>query len=308
MGIIAASRLRATPIFINTYFGNVADIYPNVSDLATALGTTQNNIDLFETDSNNNIRCSIIDNYSSSFSGADLSFYYDFEGKGNFVISTRRGNRCIDYSSALLLEQAFRNSPINCIIIPNVTNNENIDATAAFAQCEQLRRVYMPKWFNTDVSGTFYFGWLDVNNCVGYFNKDLETINSGNLHPSIQRFLNRSATNEARFVQNTDKPNAVTDLSVSNITTNSVQLDFTAPPVNTNANDFYYVYIDYLDISFEFKYSTRHEISAFYDEITGSGDIITGLPSGTQINLQIQTVDYYHNVSNYSNIVTFTTS
>jgi hypothetical protein len=177
--------------------------------------------------------------------------------------------------------------------------------------------VYLPNWFsdffgnNSDVilASSANSGNNEGFTTIWYINPLMETIDNGNPHPSMVNLASSiNFDNEVRYIANQIKPNAVSDLSVSNITSSTVQLNFTEPTGSTNSIDFYYVYIDYSSISFALKYSTRHEISAIFKEISASGDVLTGLPSGTEITMQIQTVDYYHNVSDYSNIVTFTTS
>jgi hypothetical protein len=318
MGIIAASRLRAEAIYVNTVFGGIGDVISTPALLSDQISLTEENIELFEIDSDNSIRFSSTDFYqnrTNNYKSNNTTFYYDFDGKIGrlsqyFFELDSPINRIISFSNAELEVQCFRLLTVcEYIILPEVTTSiggGNIN------QINTLKRIYLPKWYNDDNSsfgGTTYeifFGLASNNNTIWYFQKTLETIQAGTPHESLQRII--SDGGQIRYIDNFDKPNAVADLSVSNITSNSVQLDFTPPTVNTNANDFYYVYIDYVGIIFKFKYSTRHEISAFFKEISASGDVLTGLPSGTEITMQIQTVDYYHNVSDYSNIVTFTTS
>lgn len=321
MNIIVASRLREIPevIIPNTFFGGIGDVVTDETTLASQINDSPfsgvdlvaSDIKLFEIDSSNNIRCNIQKPYSNSSgnSKSNSTFYYDFDGN---IINFERGffslnetlTRVISLSDGVLINQCFRLTALTHCILPNISDsfeNGNIN------QISTLKRVYLPNWNNTtNVDNVSFFSFNPGSEgAIWYFNTNMETIRSGSPHASVQRVINDGGI--VRYVQNTDKPNAVTDLSVSNITTNSAQLNFTPPPVNTNANDFYYVYLDYAGISFKFAYNTKQEISAFYDEINASGDSITGLPSGTQISVQIQTVDFYHNVSTYSNKVTFTT-
>ena len=317
MGIIAASRLRAAPIFQNVVLGGIGSEINTLAKIATYMGTSESNIKLFAIDSDNNVSFSVLESYTkpSTFTQNEiLSFYYEFEGK---VIHTESitisypspFKRVILNSEITFGSQDFRLKELEYAILPNVTGG----GQGAFGQQRgNLKRVYLPRWLTEDENYNFYFGgaYSDIaKNAIWYFNKFLETSNNGGINSSIQRtVIDQGGNAEARFIQNLDKPNSVNNLSVSNITSSTVQLNFTTPTVNTNSIDFYYVYIDYSGISFEFKYSTSHEISAFFKEILASGDVLTGLPSGTEITMQIQTVDYYHNVSDYSNIVTFTTS
>jgi len=317
MGIIAASRLRAAPIFQNVVLGGIGSEINTLAKIATYMGTSESNIKLFAIDSDNNVSFSVLESYTkpSTFTQNEiLSFYYEFEGK---VIHTESitisypspFKRVILNSEITFGSQDFRLKELEYAILPNVTGG----GQGAFGQQRgNLKRVYLPRWLTEDENYNFNFGgaYSDIaKNAIWYFNKFLETSNNGGINSSIQlTVLDQGGNAEVRFIQNLDKPNAVSDLSVSNITSGSVDLNFTTPSINTNAIDFYYVYIDFEGISFEFKYSTRHEISAFFKEITSSGDTLTGLPSNKDISIQIQTVDYYHNVSDYSNTVTFTTS
>jgi hypothetical protein len=315
MSIIAASRLRADPVVINrnVVLGGIGSQINTLAKIATYMGTSESNIKLFAIDSDNNVSFSVLGTYDNLETLGEyeiLSFYYEFEGKvihKNSVTPSIQSTfkRVILNSEITFGNQDFRLKELEYAILPNAISGAN----GTFGQQRgYLKRVYLPRWIED--SGSLGGDYSDIaKNAIWYFNKSLETSNNGGINSSIQfTVLDQGGNAEARFIQNLDKPNTVSDLSVSNITSNSVQLDFTPPAVNTNANDFYYVYIDYLGISFEFKYSTRHEISAFFKEITSSGDTLTGLPSNKDISIQIQTVDYYHNVSNYSNIVTFTTS
>jgi len=308
----------------NTFFGGIGGTVTDEATLASQINDfflsgvnlSGSDIKLFEIDSNNNIRCNIRKLYSSAdenFKSNNTTFYYDFDGniqnfQQRFFNTNSPLQRVISTSNGNLVTQCFRLTPLTHAILSNITGNSG---TTIFSQLQNnaIKRIYLPNWedFTTE---NLRFGSVRPSTAKMYFNKSMETVNNGNPHPSIvfSTSLSGDSTKaQAVFIQNTDKPNPVTDLSVSNITANSARLNFTAPPVNTNANDFYYVYLDWNGISFKFKYSEKHEISAFYREITGSGDTITGLPSGTQISVQVQTVDIYHNVSPYSNKVIFTT-
>ena len=296
----------------NTVFGGIGDFVNTEAGVAGQINVTASDIQLLEIDSENNIRFFIEKNYSDqqdNYKSNNTTFFYDFDGK--IINFTQRFfgvnsplQRVISLSEGLLVNQCFRLTQLTYAILPNISGSI---FTGNINQINTLKRIYLPSWQNTIVDEAGYFsGNQNSPNPVWYFAPNLETIRDGEPHASISAIISNGGI--VRYIQNTDKPNAVTNLSVSNITSNSAQLDFTPPAINTNSNDFYYVYIDYAGISFKFKYNTKHEISAFFEEITGSGDTITGLPSATQISVQIQTVDFYHNVSEYSNKVTFTTT
>jgi hypothetical protein len=96
-----------------------------------------------------------------------------------------------------------------------------------------------------------------------------------------------------RYVTDTSIPNAVTNLSVSGITTTTVVLNFTSPAVNVNPISFYDVYLN--------------DFCLYSNRITAPGQTITGLTSGTNYALSIRTADTFYNSSVSSNVVYFTT-
>lgn len=312
---------------VNTVFGGLGQFYPTPQD-AIALLENQSNpnvIQLFEIDFENNIRCSINEDYDlnrESIREDNLTFFYDFEAiikKGTerrdgitSSINNRVFTRCICFGSWKIGNQDFRLTPVEYVLLIGPIS---IGGSSLIGQCKKLKRIYLPNLTSTAINANIIGSNSNSGNNEGftpifYFNKSLETSDNGNMEPYVANLIKpgETFTNEVRFIENEDKPNPVSDVSVSNITANSAQINFTSPPINTNANDFYYVYIDYIGISFKYKYSTLHEISAFFDEISNSGDVLGGLPADTNIKVQIQTVDYYHNVSTYSNPVFFKTA
>lgn len=170
-----------------------------------------------------------------------------------------------------------------------------------------------------------YFNNWSIRDTTGmkkriYINPAWETANNGNLHESLVGPANRGT--DIRYVTNFDKPNSVNDLSVSNVTSGNVELNFTPPPANTNVNDFYEVWLDD---------GSDNVIQRNFPlgEVTGSGQVIefrlcygsdgtieasvnggigTSLVPNTSYTLKIKTVDYLYNKSEFSNEVSFTTS
>jgi hypothetical protein len=314
MGIIAASRLRAAPIFQNVVLGGTGATLDTSLKVANFIQVDESDITLLEIDSDNNVKFNVQRDFSiinSSNLSANGSVFFDFSG--NQTIFNQRFLRDITKAiclsngdpQSLLGFQAFRFCPVTHLILSSIKGSAG---DVSIGEINNTKRIYLPNW--KDLTTEALLLGSQRNGAVMYFNLEMETVNNGDPHPSIvfSSSIGFPDKDEARFIQNLDKPNAVSDLTVSNITSSTVQLNFTEPTGSTNSIDFYYVYIDYSNISFALKYSTRHEISAFFKEISASGDVLTGLPSGTEITMQIQTVDYYHNVSDYSNIVTFTTS
>jgi hypothetical protein len=107
------------------------------------------------------------------------------------------------------------------------------------------------------------------------------------------------AGTEIRYVPAFVVPNPINDLSVSSITSNSCQLNFTIPTDVAYPVDFYEVWI--------YNGTSLKGLLVPDREITTSGAVITGLPSGKQHTIKIVVRDYYYNGSDFSNEITFVT-
>jgi hypothetical protein len=107
------------------------------------------------------------------------------------------------------------------------------------------------------------------------------------------------------YVVDFTKPLDITDLSDSNVTSTTVDLNFT-PPTSTNALDFYEVWVERLDLGTweEDRVKGRYNIN---QEITSSGDTITGLLANTTYRIRVVACDIYWNRSEFSNQITITT-
>ena len=130
-----------------------------------------------------------------------------------------------------------------------------------------------------------------------YFHASIETANAGNPIPDVGNVLAVGGT--VVYVDNYTAPSKVTDLSPSNVLSNSVQLDFT-PPASTNALDFYEVFIDD---------GTENPVQIYtvFDEISGTGGVLSGLTSATTYKITIIACDEYWNRSLESNEIEITT-
>jgi hypothetical protein len=154
-----------------------------------------------------------------------------------------------------------------------------------------------------------------------YINPQWETANGGNLHESLQLVLSNEPNTDIRYVTNKDAPNEVNNLSVSNITSTNVQLNFTEPQVVTNVNDFYEVWINDGTNNLIQNYFPLGEVSTTGENIDfrlsfGSDGSIeasiangvsTGLVPNTDYTIKIRTVDFLYNKSTFSNEVSFRT-
>jgi hypothetical protein len=119
--------------------------------------------------------------------------------------------------------------------------------------------------------------------------RDNETNNSGGVNATVARAISEGAT--VIYVDNFLVPNSVSNLTYSNLTIDSVDLNFTTPDLNTNSISHYEVWIDdgtnnILYRNFKFK-----EITASGDTLDLTGVTISGL------KIRIYTIDEYMNGS-----------
>ena len=136
-------------------------------------------------------------------------------------------------------------------------------------------------------------------NCIFYVNPIMETIYLGGLDQTLASLVStRNA--EIRYVTNDIMPNPVINVSGYNITSNSVDLSFSEPLPNTNAVDFYEVWVD---DGFGLNHSRVP-----HQEIQSSGGTVLNLTPNTTYKIKLKTCDYLYNVSNFSNEITITTN
>ncbi len=203
------------------------------------------------------------------------------------------------FNGTELLNYIFNGSKVETFHFPILTQiHLQLTSRLAFANITTLKRVYMPvctslssftdaSIFNNIPSGT-----------IMYLDPFLETSDGGSRDPHVIYWEDtRSAV--IRYVTDITAANPITDLADANITANSVDLTFSIPTPNVNGNDFWEVWIDD-GVSKWLKHVS-------WQEVTGSGQTITGLAGATNYNIKARTVDTLHNYSTFSNIVNFTT-
>ena len=78
IGILESKKRSQSGTAINTYIGNVADIYPDKATLASVLNITENDIPVFDK-VGNNIECRIETNYAipNGFGYPNIKYYID---------------------------------------------------------------------------------------------------------------------------------------------------------------------------------------------------------------------------------------
>ena len=139
---------------------------------------------------------------------------------------------------------------------------------------------------------------------IGLFAPELPNLRGGyDVHPAL--IIARELGCTLIEVTDTTKPNQITDLSFSNITSSSVDVSFT-PPISTNNLDFYEVYIERQDLDYwhEIRVQQRNTI---HQEIIGSGDTINNLLANVDYKIKIVACDEFWNKSEISNEIEITT-
>lgn len=168
-----------------------------------------------------------------------------------------------------------------------------------------LRRIYIP-----NCTSLFNSGYTEqFNGCSNVIkavvNPVLLTNNGGNMDGDLQYLVDNFGT-EVVGVTDFTPPSSITDLSVTPSTTTAT-VTFT-PPASANAIDFYEVWLEEVgNETPEQKYLPNNQ------ELTASGQTITGLTSGKTYKLRLATCDVFYNGSGmsetpaFSNEIIFTT-
>lgn len=185
-----------------------------------------------------------------------------------------------------------------------------------------LDRIYLPKLIpQTPTYDRYFNNWsIRRNNAlkIVYLHPDWGTINSGNRHASLDYMASKNGFTDFRYVTNFVKPNAVTDLSFTNVEANNLTLNFSIPSINTNLIDFFEVWLDDATNNVIQQNFPLGEVNSNGESINFFSNLQTknievnnlsslGLKSNTTYTLKLKTVDYLYNKSNFSNEITFTT-
>jgi len=197
------------------------------------------------------------------------------------------------------MNHIFNGSKVTTFYMPLLTRIAlQLASRTNFANITTLKRVYMPIC-QTLSSLTSSDIFLNVPaGTIMYLDPFLATNNGGGRDAHVVYWEDTRAA-VIRYVDDLTAANPVVDLASANITVNSVDLTFTPPAPNVNGNDFYEVWIDD-GVSRWMKYVS-------WQEVTGSGQTVTGLASATNYDIKIRNVDTLHNYSTFSNIINFTT-
>jgi len=316
------------------YIGGLSSVLNTESLLATEFGIVSTRVSDVIIDGDN-VSCMVLDTFAQvqlKFSNKTiLTYFYDPTGR---ITTINQGvfNTVVNFQRCYFPKVTFISSPTGYstfsgtglkghLIFPELTQTQNFFLNGA----SQVTTLYCPKynWANiqdnnrSSMSGMsnlnrwyipvcvtftprydFYLSGVKVG-CKLYCDASLLTSNGG-LRDAFIAYMEDTRLMVPIYVQNFSAPNEVIDLSYSNITASSVDLNFTAPSINVNANDFYEVWIN--DGVNQWQQYVSHQ------EITASGDTVSDLVSATTYSIKIKTADIYYNLSSFSNEITITTT
>lgn len=288
----------------NTYIGGVSATINTPALLATKLGISVGNISNFEV-VGSDIKCKITGSYgipSNSFGVfyTPCTYYIDSDYLVTSVAdsafyATPFGGIC-DFQNAISIGfQSF--SPSNPgggaskYLLKNATSIGN----SCFAGCSNTDLIYIPNCTSlgtTSGNNNVFFN-NDSPLKLGikiYVNSSLATNNGGAPDGDLAWVIaNRNA--DVRYVTNFTAPNPVTTLATGTVYNTAIQLNFT-PPSSTNTIDYYECYAN----------------GVFKNNITASGEYVTGLTASTSYNITLIAVDIFYNKSAVSNTLTQSTA
>ena len=211
-----------------------------------------------------------------AFNGCDYMPLIEFNGiinlTGSYVGS--RGTVYDGSTKTIILE--------NCISVPN-------DAFYGADYYKTIINIPLCVNLGTTPLNDNAFSYIRGGSII-YAHPSLATSNGG--APDGDLAYATSAGCDVRYVIDFTAPNPITNLTIGNVYSTAIQLNFTAPTGSTNAIDFYEVWLNGKSTS---------------KTVTASGQNITGLTTATLYDVQLKTVDIYYNKSELSNIASATT-
>lgn len=334
-GLIKSGEKLPKP---NTFIGGIAVSFGTPEALATRLvGVTADNIQNFQVDEFNNVSCFIDKDYSIGVRGNNIGgivpYFIDLGGRATSIegsgfqgqVTTALHTPNVSSLGGGYTFQSTRMKYINLPLVPSIGTHfayrsifhqyfrldscHTIGNTNVFRPIEgcNKKRIYLPNV--TTYGSTLGIDGIFTNINTGgvkiYVHPSMLTINGGGLEGDLAYAQN---SRNAIIIPVTDftKPNAVTDLIVSDLTATTATLFFT-PPASANALDFYMVWLesDLHPVNSQAYFNERYNPLR---EITGSGAVITSLTPGTNYKIRIVACDEFWNESENSNEVVFSTT
>lgn len=292
----------------NVFIGKCG-LYYDQQRIADSLNVQFSDLKSYHSDANGNISFNINTTFVIGFNAfRNLSGFLPANGITYFIDVD---NNCIEILGSAFQQQASFNFLLTKKITlnsatANQTNITNIKNYGYFDNIQRINtgtlsgfresnRLYIPLVTNVT---SFIAAIVKVNGTI-YANPFLATSNEGALDACLQWNIdNRNAT--IVFVTDTTAPNRITDLSVSNITSNSAVLNFT-PPNSINGISYYNVWLDD---------NSNNPVRLYipFQEISSSGSVITGLLSATNYKVKIKAYTTMGTeAEEFSNTIEFTT-
>ena len=187
----------------------------------------------------------------------------------------------------------------------NLTTSINTDARTGtlgdvFTRHQQSANYVIIKQSLTGTTGNTTT--FSVSNATRLVTPTGSTFNYGGTPDrTIPYWVSRGA--EIRYITGTTTPDAVVDLVGVNITSTTIDLNFTPPSSPDRPLDFYEVWIN----DGVRSGSTIWQDYVPHQEIAGSGSTVTNLETGTTYTIRVKAADTLYNVSDFSNTITGTT-
>jgi len=260
----------------NTYIGGVAATISTAALLATKLGISVGAITNFAI-VGGDIKCKITGSYTLSlnFNGnTEITYYDDLDGLVTAIKSDTFAG------SAL---------PMTRLYMPGVTSVTN--GSWFFYESTAIKIIYLPRCtsFGSTVGNDSNIAHWYATGVKMWVSPVLQTCNSGSQDGDIATLITNGVT--MIYVSNFTAPNPVTTLSAGTIYNTAIQLNFTAP-TTTNAIEYYECYVN----------------GVFKQNITASGQYISGLTPSTNYSITLVAVDLFYNKSIVSNSFSVTTT
>lgn len=224
---------------------------------------------------------------------------FEFTGIQNFTFRRNQKAYNLEKLQKISGTQDFRENGARNLRLPLLTEAVSYVAPLmATVQYGDSKRLYVPR-FNVTMaqeSGNLIFGTNFKPTGILYTHPDMATANAGSPHPSVQAVIDRGAS--VRYVSNFTPPTPITDLSVTP-SFNSVTVNFT-PSTAVNGMDFYEVWLTEKN-----RFDHVQKFLPNDQEITTSGQTITGLKVGTEYVLRLASCDTMYNGSGMSDTPAF---
>ena len=281
---------------------SAADLANNLAyvpiDLTSSITTStptysDDDITVFNIDSNNNIYAELVERYCivsngdmRAVTGNVFTCFIDLNGGLETITENAfTGNGTVSKLKFVYSKTAIcRGTGNSTTVHRGIFNNRGVGI---------FKVLYLPAdpQFGNGISNNNESLRLLTSGIKLFLNTDADTINSGSPDGDVTGSIADSAAVVTYCDDVVSVPDAVSDLSTGTITATTVVLNFTEPS-STNAVLQYEVWVD----------------GAFWQWITASGGMVTGLVTATNYDIQIKTADIYYNISGFSNNVNFTTS